>query len=132
MASALYLMFSPPCLFNWACDHSLAAFVAFSQDLAFLVGAGMLVLFLALSGGFVPFSYIEDWIAWMQWVSPVKYSFQSFSRSLVGHTSAEKILETLDLNKPSSVGSNISVLICFFALSAVGAAIALSRQKEVR
>jgi len=110
----------------------LTSFVAFSQDVAFVLASGNVIIFLALSGGFVPFPYIEDWIAWLQWISPVKYSFQSFSRSLVGHTPAEVILETLGLNNPSSVGSNISVLISFFALLAVCAALALSRQKEVR
>ena len=110
----------------------LTSIVAFSQDLAFLVGSGNITLSLALSGGFVPFPYIGDWIAWLQWISPVKYSFQAFAWSLLGQTPSEYILEMLDLDTPSSVGSNIGALFGFFVLLAVGSVFALSRQKEVR
>ena len=106
--------------------------MASSQDVAFLVGSGCITLFLSLSGGFVPFPYIKNWIAWLQWISPVKYSFQAFAWSLLGNTPSEDILDMLDLNTPSSVDSNIGILIGFFMVWAVSSVFALSRQKEVR
>jgi hypothetical protein len=110
----------------------LTSIVSFSQDVAFLVGSGNTVVFLAVSGGFVPFPYIEDWIAWLQWISPVKYSFQAFAWTLLGQTPSEDVLEMLDLDTPSYVGSNIGILIGVYVLCAVGSLFALSRQKEVR
>jgi hypothetical protein len=50
----------------------------------------------------------------------------------MGQTPSEYILEMLDLDTPSSVGSNIGALFGFFVLLAVGSVFALSRQKEVR
>jgi hypothetical protein len=55
----------------------------------------------------------------------MKYSFQSFAWSLLGHTSSDDILEMLGLNMPSTVGSNTSLLIGFFVLLAVCAVFAL-------
>ena len=110
----------------------LTSIIAFSQDLAFLVGSANTILFMSLSGGFVPFPYIKDWIVWLQWISPVKYSFQAFAWSLLGQTPSQYILEMLNLDAPSSVGSNIGALFGFFVLLAVGSVFALSRQKEVR
>ena len=107
----------------------LTSFIAFSQDPAFLVGSGNITLSLALSGGFVPFPYIKDWIAWLQWISPVKYSFQASAWSLLGQTPSKHILEMLVFDAPSSVGYNIGVFCVFLA---VGSVFALLRQKEVR
>lgn len=112
--------------------EQLTSMMVFSQDLAFLVGSANVTVFLAVSGGFVPFPYIEDWISWLQWISPIKYSFQAFTWSLLGGTSSADLLEQLELDTPSSVSSNIGILIGFFALCAAGSIFALSRQKEVR
>ncbi len=110
----------------------LTSFIAFSQDPAFLVGSGKITLSLALSGGFVPFPYIKDWIARLQWISPVKYSFQASAWSLLGQTPSKNILEMLVFNAPSSVGSKHWSFFVFIVLLAVGLVIALLRQKEVR
>ena len=110
----------------------LISIALFSQDLAFLVSAANVVVSLAASGGFVPYPYIEDWIKWMQWISPIKYSFQAFSWSLFTETSTSELLEVLELDTPASVGSNLLILIGIYILSAIGSAFALSRQREVR
>lgn len=92
----------------------------------------MLTMFVAVSGGFVPYPFIEDWIVWLQWISPVKYSFQAFCWSLVRGTSAEYLLLELELDSPSSATGNIGVLICFVVMHALASVFALSRQREVR
>ena len=104
----------------------------FSQDLAFLVGSGAVIVFLAMSGGFVPFPFIEDWISWLQWISPVKYTFQAFAWGLFEQTPTSEVLQTLELDTPSGVSKNIACLIGFFILCTIGSVLALSRQKEVR
>ena len=104
----------------------------FSQDLAFLVGSANVVFFLAASRGFVPFPYIEDWIVWLQWVSPIKYSLQAFTWYLLSETPNTALLEILELDTPSGVGSNIMVMIGIFVLCAGGSVLVLSRQREVR
>ena len=83
-------------------------------------------------GGFVPFPYIEDWIVWLQWISPIKYSFQAFTWCLFSNTPNAEILEMYELNAPAGVGSNIGILIGMFVLCALGSVLALSRQREVR
>lgn len=103
-----------------------------SEDLTFLFGSGAITVFLTLSGGFVPFPYIADWIVWLQWISPVKYSFQAFAWGLLSGTSAEALLDTLELDAPEGVGTNILILLGVFAVCAIGSVLALSRQKEVR
>ena len=92
----------------------------------------MVTAFLVLSGGFVPFPYMEDWIAWLQWVSPIKYSYQAFTSCLVSHTDVSVLLETLELDAPEGVSSNIGILIGIFVVSAACSVLALSRQREVR
>lgn len=110
----------------------LTSILAFSQDLAFLVCASNVVVFLAVSGGFVPYPYIEDWIAWLQWISPIKYSFQAFCCALLSGTSTEVLLEELELDTPPSVSYNIVIVIGIFVIFAAGSTIGLSRQREVR
>ena len=47
----------------------LTSIMVSSQDLAFLVGSANTVIFLSMSGGFVPFTFMQEWIVWLQWVS---------------------------------------------------------------
>jgi ABC-type multidrug transport system permease subunit len=54
----------------------LCAVLLPSQDLAFAVGSGAVTLSLAVSGAFVPLPRIPSFASWLQWVSPVKYTFQ--------------------------------------------------------
>ena len=103
-----------------------------SQDLAFLVGSGNIVLYLASSGGFVPFPYMKDWIVWLQWISPIKYSFQAFAWVLLSEIPTTVLLESDELDPLPSVGANVVILIAFFILYTIGSVIALSRQQEVR
>jgi len=110
----------------------LTSILSFSQDFAFLIGSANVVLFLAMSGGFVPFPYIESWIAWLQWISPIKYSFQAFTWSLLSGTSTSELLDQLELNTPSDVSLNLVVLVGIFCICAACSVVALSRQKEVR
>ena len=110
----------------------LTSIIAFSQDLAFLIGSANTIVFLAVSGGFVPYPYIEDWIVWLQWVSPIKYSFQAFAWALLSNTPTTDLLHELELDTPQSVSTNIVILIGIFVFCVAGSMMALSRQKEVR
>jgi hypothetical protein len=110
----------------------LTSIISFSQDLAFLLGSTNVVLFLAVSGGFVPYPHIESWIVWLQWISPIKYSFQAFTWSLLSGTSTSDLLDELELNTPSNVSLNLVILVGIFFLCAACSVLALSRQKEVR
>jgi len=110
----------------------LTSILMWSQDVAFLVGSANVVFFGAASGGFVPFPSIPDWIVWVQWISPIKYSFQAFTWCLLSETPTTALLEMLELDTPSSVSSNVAILIVIFVLCATGSVIALSRQREVR
>lgn len=110
----------------------LTSIISFSQDLAFLLGSTNVVLFLAVSGGFVPYPHIESWIVWLQWISPIKYSFQAFTWSLLSGTSTSELLDELELNTPSNVSLNLVILVGIFFLCAACSVLALSRQKEVR
>jgi len=103
-----------------------------SQDLTFLVGSGGVVIFLAASGGFVPFRFMEDWIVWLQWISPIKYSFQAFVLLLFEGTSTAQLLQINELDKPETASANIWILVLVFVLSALASSIALARQREVR
>ena len=102
-----------------------------------MIGSGLVTAFLVLSGGFVPFPYIEDWIAWLQWISPIKYSYQAFtscllSPCLLSQTDTSGLLEMFELDAPEGVSSNIGILIGIFGVSAACSVLALSRQREVR
>jgi ABC-type multidrug transport system permease subunit len=103
-----------------------------SQDLAFLAGSGVVTVALGVSGGFVPFPSMEDWISWLQWVSPCKYSLQALAIGQFGNSNSEIILEVSALNTPNSVSANIGVLLGFYVVFTVGTVLALSRQREVR
>jgi hypothetical protein len=62
-----------------------------SQDIAFAVGSGFVTLGLAVSGAFVPTSRIPDFASWLQWVSPVKYTFQALSIVQLEGTGFEQV-----------------------------------------
>jgi ABC-type multidrug transport system permease subunit len=109
------------------------AIVLPSQDLAFLAGSGAVTISLALSGGFVPFPSIEDFISWLQWISPCKYTLQALALTFFRGTTYENLVhEIYAFDKPPTVSSNIGVLLAFFAALAGGTMFALSRQREVR
>jgi ABC-type multidrug transport system permease subunit len=109
------------------------AIVLPSQDLAFLAGSGAVTISLALSGGFVPFPSIEDFISWLQWVSPCKYTLQALALTFFRETAYEDLVqEVYAFDNPPTVSGNIGVLIAFFAVLAGGTMFALSRQREVR
>lgn len=108
------------------------AILSFSQDFAFLLGSANTLVFLSMSGGFVPYPYMESWILWLQWISPIKYSFQAFAWSLLSGTSTEGLLDELELNTPSNVSLNLAIMVGIFCLCAACSVAALSRQKEVR
>ena len=110
----------------------LTSILSFSQDFAFLLGSANVVVFLAMSGGFVPYPYMESWIVWLQWISPIKYSFQAFTWSLLSGTSTAELLDQLELNTPPNVSLNLVILVGIFCLCSACSVVALSRQKEVR
>ena len=58
---------TPLYAYKMMCILQLTSILVWSQNLAFLVASANMVVFLALSGGFVPFPYIEDWFVWLQW-----------------------------------------------------------------
>ena len=97
-----------------------------------MVGAACTVVFLAVSGGFVPFPFMQNWIVWLQWISPIKYSFQGFNWALLRGTYTAALLEQLELDSPASVTANLCILIGVFVLCASLSVLALSKQKEVR
>jgi ABC-type multidrug transport system permease subunit len=109
------------------------AIVLPSQDLAFLAGSGAVTISLALSGGFVPFPSIEDFISWLQWISPCKYTLQALALTFFRGTTYEELVhEIYAFDNPPTVSDNIGVLLAFFAALAGGTMFALSRQREVR
>lgn len=103
-----------------------------TQDLTFLVGSGGTVIFLVLSGGFVPYPFMEDWIVWLQWISPVKYSLQACALILFEGTSTAKVLVMNKMNTPGTASANIGILFAVFALCGLASSIGLRRQREVR
>lgn len=115
--------------------NSLVLFLSmalWSQDIVFLVGSAGTSVFLAASGGFVPFPSMESWIKWLQWISPIKYSLQAFGLTLFKGTNTSAILVALELDTPSSISANMGVLVGCFVTLGIFTMAALSRQKEVR
>jgi hypothetical protein len=47
--------------------------------------------------GFVPFAAMQDFIVWLQWISPIKYSLQAFAISEFSGTETT-IVELLELD----------------------------------
>ena len=106
--------------------------VSHSTDVSFSLGSAIVTVGMALSGGFVPFPKMQDWIVWLQWISALKYALQAWSIGLVRGTSAEALLEALEQDRPATVSANIGALLVFFTLCTTINIIILSRQKEVR
>jgi len=69
---------------------------------------------------------------WLQWISPIKYSFQAFVLLLFEGTSTAQLLQINELDKPETASANIWILVLVFVLSALASSIALARQREVR
>lgn len=109
--------------------HSMALW---SQDLTFLAGSGVVIMFLSCSGGFVPLPSMDKWIKWLHWISPIKYSLQAFASTLFGGTDTDTLLVALELDAPVSVGANLGILLGYSFVLSIGTMIALARQKEVR
>jgi len=53
----------------------LTYILSFSQDFAFLLGSASVIVFLAMSGGFVPYPYMESWIVWLQLLFSLNVTF---------------------------------------------------------
>jgi hypothetical protein len=106
------------------------AILAPSQDLAYTACAAVVTFNMGLSGAFVPFPYMRDFIRWAQWISPCKYSLQALLISYSMDTSREAALEVLDLNTPHTVLQNILVLAFIFALHTVSSTVLLTFQRE--
>jgi hypothetical protein len=104
-----------------------------SQDLAFLLAAGLVCFSLGMSGGFVAFPLMRDFISWLQWLSPVKYSLQALSLSyLKGSTQGEAYLDAAGLDQPETAAANLGVLLAFYGILACVTILVLSKQREVR
>lgn len=109
------------------------AIVLPSQDLSFLAGSGVVTIGLALSGGYVPFPEMRGLVSWLQWFSPCKYSLQALSLTLfTGTPYLSVVQEIYAFNEPPTVSGNTFVLALIFVGLAVGAIVALSRQREMR
>jgi len=103
-----------------------------TQDLAFLVGSTICTISLALSGGFLPFDQMPNIPFAIQWISPIKYSYQGLLIAQLTGTSAETILQVSEYNTPPSVSGNLGVLCLFFVAIASLTAVGMARVKEVR
>ena len=80
----------------------------------------------------MPFPKIPEGAAWLQWVSPCKYTLQALSIIQFEGSSVELLLDQAALNRPPTVSANLGVLALMFAALAVGSIWVLSMQREVR
>ena len=103
-----------------------------TQDLSFLVGSTIIALSLSLCGGFLPYTSMPDIPHALQWLSPIKYSYQAMALALLKGTSAEKIIELAGYNTPDSITENVSILGGIFLVLAIFCVIGIIRVKEVR
>lgn len=103
-----------------------------SQDLTFLVSSTIVTIALALSGGFLAFADMPALPYAIQWISPVKYSYQALLISQLKGTSAEKVLDISEYNSPPTIMGNIGVMCAFFVVIAGLTVIAMTRVKEIR
>jgi len=102
-----------------------------SQDLAFLVASTISTISLSLSGGFLPFAEMPGLANALQWISPIKYSFQALVIAQLTGTSSEKLIDLSEFNTPSTTSENIYVLFCIFICLSILTAIGMARVKEV-
>ena len=103
-----------------------------SQDVAFIVASTGVTISLALSGGFLPFADMYGVASALQWISPIKYSFQAITISQFEGTSAEKVIDIAGYNTPASIAGNLWVLIGFFLALSLLTVFGMTRVKEGR
>lgn len=103
-----------------------------TQDLAFLSSSTLVTISLALSGAFLPFANMPALPNALQWISPVKYSFQALVTAQITGTGAERVLYVGELNTPSTVSENLAVLCGLFIGFSILIAIGMARVKEIR
>lgn len=103
-----------------------------NQDVAFTIGSTIATVSLALSGGFLPFNEMPNLPYWMQWASPVKYSFQALINATLRGTSAEKLIDIAEYNTPPTISENIGVLFVIFFVFSTITSFSLARVKEHR
>jgi hypothetical protein len=104
-----------------------------SQDLAFLSGAGLVLISLSFSGGVVVFPSMQPFCVWMKWLSPVKYSVQAFlTLTFWGTKNYEVYVQMVDLDDPDMIIANVCILFLIFAIMSAVTIVALARQREVR
>ena len=103
-----------------------------TQDLAFLVGSTIVTISLSLCGGFLPYTSMPDVPHALQWLSPIKYSFQAMALALLNGTSAEKVIELAGYNTHGSITENVCILGAIFVVLAILSAIGMTRVKEMR
>lgn len=103
-----------------------------TQDLAFLASSTIVTISLALSGAFLPFADMPVLPNALQWISPVKYSFQALVTAQITGTGAERVLYVGKLNTPSTVSENIGVLCGLFVCFSIVIAVGMARVKEIR
>ena len=46
----------------------------------------------------------------LQWLSPIKYSYQAMALALLNGTSAEKMIDLAGYNTPGSITENVHIL----------------------
>jgi len=68
----------------------------------------------------------------LQWLSPIKYSYQAMALALLNGTSAEKVIDLAGYNTPGSITENVYILGGIFLVLAILSAIGMTRVKEVR
>jgi len=103
-----------------------------TQDLSFLVGSTIVTISLSLCGGFLPYTSMPDVPHALQWLSPIKYSFQAMALALLNGTSAEKVIDLAGYNTPGTITENMCILGGIFIVLAILSAIGMTRVKEVR
>lgn len=111
----------------------LASITFAAQDLAFLVGAGAVLVSTCFSGSLVAFPSLPEAIAWFQWVTPVKYSIQALIiHQFKGTPNYDIIVDAGEFNRPDTITSNVGVLLAMFAATTFMTIFILARQREIR
>ena len=103
-----------------------------TQDIAFLFGSTVVTISLSISGGFLPFTAMPNVPYALQWISPIKYSYQALALSLLKGTSAEKLIDLAGYNSPGSVTENLLILTGFLTILSLLTIVGMTRIKEVR
>ena len=103
-----------------------------TQDLAFVLGSTVSTISLALCGGFRPVSDMPEVPNTLQWISPIKYSYQALLIALLTGTSSEKLLDIQEYDSPSTVTDNLLVLTLIFVVICVLTGVGMTRVKELR